>query len=268
MPGPPADVSAKDLFLKLSEPKPSEVVDFPRKNHAGKPVAQIRIQVLSMKEHEQARVEAHRKLKSRYALKEDDMNGLTMREVHGDAVAREVLATACRMVEAIEGTEESDTGVRYPRAFRDAEQINDELTANEILILFNSYLQVQEKYGPFETQIETAEDVNKWIQRLEEGGSELPLLALSLPQLVRLTSLLGVRTSSLYRVLATQWESLPDTLRSTLLNSFGDISSFGRPVETSEDTGSENSPEDALLRADRPLTIEDAKDLARRLGQR
>ncbi|UOF77310.1 hypothetical protein [Caudoviricetes sp.] len=266
MPGPPTDVSAKDTFLILSTPKPGEEFDFPRKDHKGRPVARIRIQVLSMKEHEQARVEAHRKLKTKYLLKEEDMNGITMREVHGDAVAREVLATACRRTEPIEGTENSERGVQYPRAFRDAEQINDELTSNEILTLFHAYLLVQEKYAPFETQQENAEDVNRWIQRLEEGGDALPLLSLSLPQLARLTFSLAERTSSLYRALSTQWENLPDTLRSTLLTSFGDISSFGKPAGDPENTGLENSEPE--LRAGHDLTIEDAKDLARKLVPR
>jgi hypothetical protein len=268
MPGPPADVSAKDLFLVLNTPKPGEDFDVPRKDHKGRPVARIRIQVLSMKEHEQARVEAHRKLKAKYLLKEEDMNGITMREVHGDAVAREVLAAACRRTEAIEGTEQSERGPQYPRAFRDAEQINDELTGNEILTLFHAYLLVQEKYAPFETEAETAEDVNRWIQRLGEGGSELPLLSQSLPRLVRLTSSLGARTYLLYQALATQWESLPDTLRSTLLTSCGDISSFGKPAESSDITGSESSDDEPLLQSGHDLSIEDAKDMARKLVPR
>ncbi len=267
MPAPPEDTSAKELFLQLSEPKPGDDFDFPRKTSAGKPVTRIRIQVLSMKEHEQARIEAHKKLKSKYLLKEDDMNGITMREVHGDAVAREVLAAACRKTVPFEGSAESERGPQYPRAFRDAEHISEELTANEVLILFHAYLLVQEKYGPFEVQQETAEDVNQWIRRLEEGGSELPLLSLSLPQLARLTSSLGERIYLLYQALATQWESLPDTLRSTLLDSFGDISSFGRPLESSDPTGSESSS-DAVLSTERELSIEDAHDLARKLLNR
>jgi hypothetical protein len=263
---PPKDVDAKDLFLKLSEPKPGEEFDFPRKNAAGKPVARLRIQVLSMKEHEHARIEAHRKLKAKYLLKEEDMNGITMREVHGDAVAREVLAAACRRTDPFEGSEHSERGITYPRAFRDAEQINDELTSNEILTLFHAYLLVQEKYAPFEASAETADEVNAWIRRLEEGGADLPLLSLSLPQLVRLTSSLGARISSLYRLLATQWESLPSILQSELLDSCGDISSFGKPADDSESTGSESSAEDEpLLRTGHDLSIEDAHDLARKL---
>ena len=267
MPGPPADVSAKELFLKLSEPKPSDVIDFPRKTHSGKPVAQIRVQVLSMREHEQARVEAHRRLRSKYLLKEEDMNGITMREVHGDAVARELLASACRLVDPIEGTQDSERGAQYPRAFRDAEQINDELTANEILILFNAYLLVQDKYGPFETQTETADDVNRWVQRLEEGGAELPLLSLSLPHLVTVTSSLAGRISLLYQALATQWESLPDTLRLHLQSFCGDISSFGKQPENDDDSGLESSAE-PVLSAGRDLSIDDAKELARKLVPR
>ena len=52
---------ASELFLKLMEtPKPSMVVDFPRIDHVTeKPVAQVRIEVLSHDQHDQARQRAH-----------------------------------------------------------------------------------------------------------------------------------------------------------------------------------------------------------------
>jgi hypothetical protein len=266
MAGPPDDVSAKDLFLKLTEPKPtSEPIDFPRKNRAtGKPFTRLRIQVLSQLEHERARIEAHRKLRERYNLKTDEMGDITIREVAGDAIAREVLAMACVHESPIKGSEDDESGPKYPRMFRDAEHVS-ELTAHEIVVLFNAYLLVQEKFGPFESDPMTPEDLNKWIKRLEEGGSELPLLSMSLPQLVQLAYLLAARNYSLFHTLSTQWQSLPDTLKSTLRASCGDISSFGKPADDSESDGSV-SYEPSM--SGEPISLEDAVELARRLVQR
>jgi hypothetical protein len=264
MAAPPDDISAAELYLKLSESKPSEVFDFPNAKGIRTALRRVRIQVLSMKEHEQARVMAHRRLKEAYKLKEEDMTGITMREVAGDAVARELLAIACRYEKPMHGTEDNADGPSYPRMFRDAEHVG-QLTANEVLVLFNAYLLTQEKYGPFERGINSQEDVDKWIKRIEEGGSEFPLLSLSLPQLVQLTSLLGGRVSSLYRILATQWGSLPDSLRSALQSFSEGILSFGSAPEDTIETGLESSPEDVMFASEQPLTIEDAKALAQKL---
>lgn len=265
MPGPPTDISAVELFLKLSEPKPSAIYDWPLKGKDGKPLRQFRMMVLSMAEHEVARVEAHRAIKKKYGLKEEDMGGVTMREVAGDAVARQLIAMACRHVQPLPGTEDSETGPSYPRMFRDADHAG-ELTAHEVLVLFNSYLLTQEKFGPFERGLETNDDLNRWIQRLEEGGSELPLLSISLPHLVVLAQSLQGRITSLYRDLATQWESLPDSLRSTIQSYCGDISVFGSSLGDFESTGS-GSYEPAL-EPGAELDIEDAKRLAERLTKR
>jgi hypothetical protein len=266
MAGPPDDVSAAELYLKLSEPKPSEVFDFPRKDEKGKPVCRVRLQVLSGSQQEEARIFGHKKLKEKYRLKEEDMGGVTMREVAGDAVARELLAIACRFEKPIKNTEEDDTGPSYPRMFRDANHVN-ELTSNEILVLFNAYLLTQEKYGPFERDFESKEDLDRWVKRIEEGGAEFPLLHLSLPRLVELTSSLAGRISSLYRLIASQWSSLPDSLKLDLRNFSEDISSYGSAPEELDPSGSESSPDDDIpaFKQEQPLTIEEAKELALRL---
>lgn len=261
--GPPADIPAGELFLQLCEPKPSEVIDFPRKSPiTKKPITRVRVQVLSMREHENARITAHKKLREKYNLKADEMGDMTIREVCGDAIAREVLALACLHEKAINGTEESDTGPKYPKMFRDADHVSD-LTAHEIMVLFNAYTLVQEKYGPFENNISSPAEVDRWVKRLVEGGSEFPLLSMTWPRLVELTSSLAARTYSLSHILASQWQSLPDTLRSTLLASCGDIASYGVQLASDDDTGLESSHESFMT--GEPITTEDAMDIARRI---
>jgi hypothetical protein len=261
---PPTDISAAELYLKLSEPKPSEVFDWPRNGPDGKPVRRVRVQVLSMKEHELARIEGHRKIKKTYGLKSEDMSDAIIREVAGDAVARELIAMACVHVEPAPGTEhDEERGPRYPRMFRDADHVS-ELTAHEVLVLFNAYILTQDKFGPFERSVESEADVDRWIKRLEEGGSEFPLLSLSLPQLVTLAFSLAARTSSLYRALATQWESLPDSSKSTLRDFSETISFYGSAPDEPEESGSESLPE-PVLTTEHELSIDDAKAMALRL---
>ncbi len=84
----------------------------------------------------------------------------------------------------------------YGRVFRDAGDLK-KLGSDEIAVLFNSYLVTQAKYGPFESSVSTAEDVDAWVNRLVEGGSSFLLLQLPLPALVELTWLLAQRVSTL-----------------------------------------------------------------------
>lgn len=265
MPAPPNDISAKELFLQLCEPAPSEVIDFPRKDRkTGKPITRVRIVVVPQLEHERAQMSAREGIMKRYGLKAAELDDKVTREVVGDAIARELLAIACVHEEPMPGTADSDSGPKYARLFKDAAHVS-ELTAHEIVVLFNAYLLVQEKYGPFESSPMTVEDIDRWVKRLVEGGSEFPLLSMSVPQLVQLSYLLAERNYSLSQFLATQWESLPATSKFTLPDSCGDIFSFGKPAENSESTGSESF--EPMLGAE-TISVEDAIDLARKLVPR
>jgi hypothetical protein len=249
-PGPPKKVDASELFLKLMEaPRPSEVVDFPRLDRDGKPLFQIRIQVLRMDEHDQARIIAQQKLKAR-RIANEDLNSAAIKEVLGDAVAKELIAMACLTVDPMEG---SDPPV-YGRVFRDGEDVG-KLSADEVLVLFNAYQLVQHKYGPFERTITGPEDIDAWIKRLAEGGDAFPLSSLALPALADLTWSLAVRTYSLYQILASQWSSLPDTLAASLESYSTAIISSGEQLADSDQDG-------GASRLDDPLTLEDALRLA------
>jgi hypothetical protein len=125
----------------------------------------------------------------------------------------------------------------------------EKLGADEVAILFALWNQVQTKFGPYERNIRTPEEIDAWIKRLAEGGSEFPLLSLASPALVELTQSLAVRTFTLYQLLASQWESLPPTLKSSLENFSTAIASSGKPVEASESTGSDDSDDGLSMHA-------------------
>lgn len=237
---PPKDVPASELFTKLLEcPRPSEVFDFPRKDELGIPLGKIRMQVLTSPEHDRAREAAHAALKKKgYSIEE--LSAPTIKEVLGDAVAKEIIAMTS-LTERNYGTEEKPS---YGRIFRTALDL-DVLTSDEILVLWNSYQLVQYKYGPIERNLDQ-DDFNAWIRRLGEGGAEFPLLRLALPQLVMLAQSLGERLCTLYRILESQREALPTSLASQLAAFSTDTGWFGTPADSSGPGGSD--------RSDRPLT--------------
>ena len=257
---PPEDISPSELFLKLSQsPRPTEVVDFPRVDESGKSIGQIRIQVLRMEEHDRARIMAQKRLKERSRvygydkIEAADMDSAGIREVLGDMTARELLAIACLDTRNHAGGD--DEKPFYPRVFPDSDSIAQILSADETAVLFSAYLLVQDKYGPFERNLTSDADVDAWVQRLEEGASAFPLLHLPLPRLVELASSLAARTSTLFRILGSQWSSLPSTLKSDLESFSTAISYYGEQQDERAQTGSEKSLSD-------PVTIAQASLLA------
>ncbi len=221
--GPPGDVPANELFLKLLEPQPSEVIDFPRKGPDGKAVEKIRIAVLPHEQHDRARILAFQYFKEK-GYDRADLEHVSMREVVGDRVAKELIAIAC--LTAKEQFRDANGNPVYGRWFRNAEDVG-QLRAHEVTVLFNAYKMVQEKYGPFEHSA----NVDAWVKRLVEGGETFPLLSLDLPELASLTSSLAERLSITYRVLASRWKELPDTCQSALERSCSGITSWSLPPD-------------------------------------
>jgi hypothetical protein len=210
MAGPPKDVPASELFQKLLErPEPSVVVDFPRKNEDGKPVGQVRIRVLRMEEHDEARISAIDALKKRGVMTSD----VAYESLLGDGAARELLARACLTDKAATGTDDSETGPLYGRIFRTAADVN-KLTADEVSVLFGYYLQVQKRFGPYEASFQDPQEVNAWVQRLVEGAAAYPLSALPSPDVQELTLCLAQRASRLSEIMSSQPEDLPALLAS------------------------------------------------------
>jgi hypothetical protein len=222
MSGPPKDVKPSALFLKLSEsPRPSEVVPFPRRDEKGEPIGHIRIQVLRMEDHEMAQIRAYNAVKPKFADAKD-MDAAAVKEIIGDAAAKELLAMACLEPEPV-GTFDPPI---YPRIFRNGDDVK-KLAADEVTVLFNHYITIQHKYGPFERTIESDADLNDWIKRLGEGARAFPLAQLTLPQLVELCGLLARRAYTLSCALQHQWSSLPPTLQSLLESCSLDTGFYG-----------------------------------------
>lgn len=277
MAGPPADIPASELWRKLSEaPRPSIVIDFPRKGPDGEPLGKLRVQVLTLDQHDEARLRAHTWLKDKKKIPSEDVRGPSIQEVYGDAVARELLAMACLSVEPIAGTE---TSPRYARIFPTAEAIGQKLSADEVNVLFTAYTMAQHRFGPYEATIDGPDELNAWIKRLTEGASAFPLAQCSWHQLVELSMSLAERAYSLSAVLESLHSTLPASLASSLA-SWG-IGTCSFTAQHASDTvsgslpeppgGWTREPEPAATESEEPeampvpMTTEDAARAAERL---
>ncbi len=234
--GPDKSIPASELFLKLMEtPRPTELVDYPRKDENGNPVGKLRIQVLTQEEHDRARIAAHRSMREQ-GLDNEDLKGNAVQEVLGDTVARELLAMACLTEN---GPDDGNGRPMYGRIFQDAKDLK-KIRSDEIAVLFQSYMATQAKYGPYESIVGDEAELNAWVKRLVEGGSGFPLLRLPLPALLELTSLLAQKIYTASKAVDSLWSSLPDTLKSSLEMLRLEFTLSGEQVVSSIQSGSES----------------------------
>ena len=116
MSAPPDDISAEELFLELTSPRPSAIIDWPTKE-ATRPKdrpAKVRIMVLPGLEHERAGMLGRQKFKTRYGLSAEDMKDPSVERMVADAAAREIIAGCCFHVKPFPGSENNPGGPRYP----------------------------------------------------------------------------------------------------------------------------------------------------------
>ncbi len=261
MSGPPTDISANELFLRLTErPRPSKVIPFPALDDASMGIpGEIRIQVLRKEDHDRARLMAHQRLKTsagRYGLgvlEVKDMASPVVQEVLADLAGCEILALACMTPKS--QSDDADKP-KYVRVFPDGDAVSKVLSADEIAVLFSAYLQVQHDFGPYEPLIAGEEDVSAWIRRLVEGADTLPFLRLSSPQWAELLNSLALRLYTLSDTLTSQWSSLPESSQLSLAKYCMVTTSSGEPaVSTTE-------PQLLGLRADSPIDFDTAVRMA------
>jgi hypothetical protein len=181
MAGPPESVPASDLFRLLQElPRPSEVVDFPRKlPGTDDSVGQLVMWPLSQNEQMAANAEADRFAKK--ILKESpkrDEASLGYDSIYANEVAVQVLYRACRDV-----TDPKRPMFPSPAALR-------ELSADEVGALFLLYCEVQVKLGPVVSRM-SEEEMEAWVVQLADGGKHVPFSLLSLDSQLRLVSFMA-----------------------------------------------------------------------------
>lgn len=168
---PPTNVPPSELWLQITQmPRPHRLVDFPRKDRVtGQPIGQIAIWVLTQEEsmicQSAAEKFARNTLKENVPKQSDAQEGYA--NIYRNAAAVEVLWRACRRPEDL----------KQP-AFPSPGEMRKLLTHDEVGVLMSHYNRVQTELGPYVTDM-TAEELDAWIARLEEGGSRFFLDCLS-----------------------------------------------------------------------------------------
>jgi hypothetical protein len=158
---PPDNLSPAQLFVELSRmPRPYKIVPFPRKKPGtDEPVGYVALVPLDQAETLQATFAAELTIREKLPnAKDGESRGYDI--AFGDACAVEQLLRACR--------EPSD--VTKP-VFPSASAVRT-LTADEIAVLFQSYLDARAEVGPIYSAM-TDVEAEAWIDRLVVGGKEV-----------------------------------------------------------------------------------------------
>ena len=161
MSGPPENLSPTELYAKLQEmPRPSVVVDFPRKGPDGMFVGQISMRVLTV--DEKMRCETAAEKFAKQYLKEGKHDDLGYASLYSDALVIETLWRAC-----------CDANDIKRSAFPTPKALREELTTEECAALWEHYLTCQVQLGPLLLHM-SEKDMDAWIDRLAEGGQSGP----------------------------------------------------------------------------------------------
>ena len=200
---PPENLTPAQLYTELSKmPRPHRVVPFPRKKPGtDEPMGHVALVPLTQKETIESTIAADLFVLERMpGAKEGGSIGYPI--AYGDECAVEQLARACREVDDVE-----------KQVFPNAAAVR-RLTADEIAVLYQAYLDVRAELGPICSAM-TQEETDAWVDRLIVGGNEVDHLAFF--------SLEGLRT-------------LLRTSVARLRGSRTEPSSAGSPLENSDST--------------------------------
>ena len=260
MPGPPEDVPPGELFQILKRPLPSAVVPFPRRTADGKPVGSVRLQIIHPDEQAFARIRGIERARSKFKLSREDQEGTIGSGVVSDCVIAEILSLVCRSAEN-HGNDEKEF---YPLVFRDADAVGQTLSSDEMAVLYNAYLLVQTKFGPFDKTIQSEDELSAWIKRLVEGAAEFPLQQLSSVHWADAASLLAQRAYTLSATLESLRSSLPSTLASRLEKYSLGTGSSGSPASSTSADGTGTSLSLRIL--DVEITTDEARDMMARMA--
>lgn len=170
-------VDDRDLWALLCEmPRPSKVVDFPRKGADGEPVGQIAIWVLTQEEQSAAAAAAQnltQKLVKDAPKRDDARAGYD--DVYANVAAAELLFRACR--------KPGVPNLTQP-AFPSTEALRSKLTVDEVGALLNHYYTVQADLGPIVAHM-SQEELDALVEKIAKSGERFPLDLLS-PALLRI----------------------------------------------------------------------------------
>ena len=181
-----AKLSGADLWAQIiAMPRPHRVVDFPRVGSDGESVAQVAITVLTQEDQIGCSIETDRFVRKMFP--EIPKSGDARRaydDTYNNQAACEVLYRACRKPDSL-------TTPFFPSPAA----IRQNLSPDEVGVLFRSYTIVQDEVGPIIAHM-TEGEMEAWIRRLLEAGTRAPLAFLSWGQLEDLVCFSASQKSS------------------------------------------------------------------------
>lgn len=210
-----------ELVRKLiSSKKPGELVPFPRNDETGKPVLEYFCQILTQSELDEARANAaaytKRKLKELLQLNDAEVTSVRKEawdEIYNDAKCIELLYLSCR-----------DPANHEHRLFSTPAQLRDRnvgVTLDEIALMFNTYSQVQHRYGPL-WRLMSDDEVEAYIERLVAGLDSYPLSHLGQGEQVQLIVSMAHRLHNLKTDTGSSGSPASDTSSDTTPNPTSD----------------------------------------------
>jgi hypothetical protein len=183
---PPSDKTDEELVLLLESRDPaSAVVDFTLNREiadqfSGKSITKFRIQILTSAQKIQAKQRASVICRDTFKAQwrrdptADDTNAVDYHLQFEDYLAIEMLYDACRRVDK----SNSEGRAIYGRLFRSPQWMRDNLTAQEMAILFRQMMFVEVEQGSIEQVLDDdPATLRLWLDRVKAGLWKLDPLA-------------------------------------------------------------------------------------------
>lgn len=244
---PLPETSPEELVLMLASRDPaSQLVDFPLNRTvvgvSGKPIQKIRMCILKARQKIQAKGEAGRIIREQFkadfgrAPTADDLSAFDIQRQFDDILACEILVRACRSEKRINS--EGSPAV-YGALFENSGWLMDNLTSDELGILFQLYMTTEIEVGAREQVLDDDPIVLKrWVEKCKRGlwalGPLQVLASLDLAELVLGFAKTVARLESCgFPILDPQYVSLLTSLSSQSEISDTDTSSSGEQPESS-----------------------------------
>lgn len=170
---PPKNVPPSALFAELLSRgrPPFLVVDFPRFDEAGEPIAKVHVRLLTVREEDLALANARKYVSEQLRTRSEDLPWRP-EELEHNARVTELLAVACRDAE-------DPSKPFFPMGVIDLRQ---HFTAEEIGVLAAHYAELKSRTHPRLREM-TEEEMDEWLRVIAEGAMANPFAFFSVERL-------------------------------------------------------------------------------------
>lgn len=244
---PLPDKSPEELVLMLASREPAgAVVDFPVNqlvlDALGKPVQRIRMCILKASQKVQAKTEAGRLLRAQFKNDyghfptADELAAFDMQRQFDDLLACEILVRACRTEKRINS---DDRPAVYGAIFESAAWMLDNMTSDELGILFQKYIVTEIEHGAREQVFsDDPATLSRWVEKCKRGMWALgPLQVLASVDLAELFLMSAKAIEKLescgFPILDPQYVSLLISSSAESTSSTSENTSSGEQLENS-----------------------------------